>query len=276
MVETPILDPDDPRLDPFRTVTDPALVRRQGLFVAEGRRTVARLLRERPEALVALLLTPPARAWLGETLARVPAGADVLVVDAPSTIAGIAGVRFHQGCVGLARLPTTTDAWPRALAPGPRLVVVLEGVTDPDNVGAIFRSALAFGATCVLLAPGCAHPLYRKALRTSLGTALRLPYADAVPWPDALDRLRDAGYDVVALTPAPDARPIADVQAGLGARRALLLGSEGLGLSREALARAPRCARIPIDPSVDSLNVAAAAAIALCLLGGVSPSAEGS
>ena len=143
--------------------------------------------------------------------------------------------------------------------------MVLEEVTNPDNVGAIFRNALAFGARGLLLSAGCAHPLYRKAIRASTGAALRLPFAFARDWPAALAALRAADWLCVALEPAAQAQPI-DADAGeLAAqpRVALLLGHEFDGLSAEAQQACALRVRIPMRADVDSLNIAAASAIAL-------------
>ena len=143
-----------------------------------------------------------------------------------------------------------------------RLLAVLEGVNDHENLGALFRNAAALGVDGVLLGPRCADPLYRRSVRVSMGHVLRVPFAALPgPWPAVAGRLRAAGLRVAALTPAPDAVPLA--AAGLGSERvALLLGAEGPGLSAEALAAADVRVRIPMAPGVDSLNVATAAAVA--------------
>jgi tRNA G18 (ribose-2'-O)-methylase SpoU len=148
-----------------------------------------------------------------------------------------------------------------------QIVILLESVRDPDNVGSIFRSALGFGARAVLLTPGCADPLYRKTVRTSMAAVLSLPFAEAMPWPATLRELRTAGYTIVALTPDLSAEPLPRVARSLGdAPIVLLLGSEGDGLSPAALAETDRRVRIPIEPALDSLNVATAAAVALYAL----------
>ncbi len=143
--------------------------------------------------------------------------------------------------------------------------MVLERVVDADNVGSVFRNAEAFGADAILLSPGCCDPLYRKAIRTSSGAALMVPFAAAEPWPGALDRLRAAGFTIAAMTPGDSATDIGDfvpTRAARG-RLAVLFGTEGQGLTAEALARADVRLRIPINPSLDSLNIATAAGIAL-------------
>jgi tRNA G18 (ribose-2'-O)-methylase SpoU len=138
----------------------------------------------------------------------------------------------------------------------------LEQITSPDNVGGLFRNALAFGARGVLLCPRTCDPLYRKAIRVSMGASLLVPFARCSEWPAPLKLLREAGYRVVALHPGEDASPIATATAA-SERLVLLLGTEGGGLSESALAQADERVRIPMAPGVDSLNVATASGIAL-------------
>ncbi len=253
---------DDERLSDYRLVRDPALLRESGVFVAEGR-LVVRILLERSD------FTP--RSLLG-TQAALDAFADIegvddlpfFLVDADE-METVAGYRFHQGCLAAAELPTPTTVTRmlQAGGPGMQVVVGLEAVSNPDNVGAIFRSAAAFRARGVLLSEGCCSPLYRKAVRTSMGASLVLPFSMGAPWNDELRRLREMGFTLVALTPGDDAEPVEALGADAGTRIALLLGAEGEGLTDETLALADRRVRIPIDPTFDSLNVAAAAAIAM-------------
>ena len=256
---------DDPRLDDFRIVSDPALMRERGLFVAEGRLAVERLLASRFRARALLVIDSaldrlrPALAAAGDADAL-----DVYVADS-AQLRLVTGFRFHRGCLALGERPEPPpdDGDLPPAAPG-RPLVVLDGVSDPDNVGSIFRNAAAFGAAGVVLSPTCADPLYRKAIRTSMGTTLQLPFHVAREWPGILERIREAGVRVVALTPL---EPAIEIEAfvGRGCRRAvaLLLGNEGDGVSRAALALCDRRVRIAIEPAVDSLNVANAAAVAL-------------
>jgi tRNA G18 (ribose-2'-O)-methylase SpoU len=172
---------------------------------------------------------------------------------------GIAGYNVHRGALACAsRLPMTpTDA-----ITGPaRLLAVLEGINDLENLGALFRNAAAFSVDGVLLCPRCADPLYRRCVRVSVGQVLHVPWTRVAAWPDALHTLRADGFELVALTPDRSATPLSRLPAD-GARRALLLGAEGPGLSKEALAAADQRVRIPLAPGVDSLNVATAAALA--------------
>jgi tRNA G18 (ribose-2'-O)-methylase SpoU len=147
-----------------------------------------------------------------------------------------------------------------------RRLVVLEDIVDHTNVGAIFRCVAALGFDAVVLAPRCADPLYRRSVRVSMGAVLAVPYARMADWREGLGGLRSAGFRLLALTPAPDAVPIAGVPAGPGDRLALLLGAEGDGLSARWRDQADVPVRIPMRRGVDSLNVASAAAIACYLL----------
>ena len=216
-----------------------------------------------------VLLSEPARDALAPLLTAHP---DLRVHAAPlEVISRVAGYDFHRGClalgyreqldpVGFSRLALLEDAEP---GKSNRVVVILESVSNPDNVGGIFRSAHAFGARAVLLGSGCGDPLYRKAIRTSMGATLDVPWTTLPAWPDDLEAVRERGYLIVALTPDPAAPLLHDIVAHASAPIALLLGSEGHGLTPAALARADIAARIPMTRGADSLNVAAAASIAL-------------
>jgi tRNA G18 (ribose-2'-O)-methylase SpoU len=283
---------DDPRLAPYAHVADAGWLREHGLFVAEGRLVVRTLLTASAMGARSILVTRPALDGL----------ADVLTADSPLPILlvpqavmnGIVGFNIHRGCLALGERPpersltellgTAASAFADATADRRSLgggwsakppyrastgrLVVLENVSNADNVGGIFRCAAAFGAA-VVLGPHCGDPLYRKAIRTSMGAALRVPFAAAAPWPASLDDLRAAGYVVVALTPSNDAEDLDRVASDLARRPkvALLAGAEGEGLTDAALASSDRRVRIGIDPAVDSLNVAVATGIALHLVG---------
>ena len=258
--------PDDPRVADFRDVPDPERVRRRGLFVAEGRLVVRRLLATGRFTLRALLVTRTALDALSDALVAAPKFVGPVYVTSSATLREIGGYDFHQGCLGLAVRPTLRT-WMDLLG-GERLLgplVVLEKVGNPDNIGGTFRHAAALGASAVLLSPGCSDPLYRKAVRTSTGATLYLPFAVADDdWPEAIQQLRERGRHVVGLTPHERAIPLDEYRAPAEAAGvALLLGNEGDGLSPGTLAMADVCVRIPVDAPVDSLNVATAAAIAL-------------
>ena len=263
-----IEDPEDPRLADYREIRDAERRRRDGTFIAEGRQVVRRLLSVGRYRVRSALVTPPALHALGEALAA--AGVPTYLVR-QDIVEAVVGMEFHHGCLAAGERgvePTAEAVLAEALH---SRLVVLEGLGDSSNVGALFRNALAFGVGAVFLAPGTADPLYRKAIRVSSGATVALPFARFADWPRDLDRLREAGYTVLALTPRAEAVDIGELGNGGGlgdgrplpARLALLLGTEGRGLSAEALAAADLHVRIPMAPEMDSLNVAAAGAVAL-------------
>jgi tRNA G18 (ribose-2'-O)-methylase SpoU len=248
---------DDPRLDPYRHVGDPAWIRERQVFVAEGRLVVERLLALGRFEVQSILVNPAAHAAMHETLAGT--SAPVLVCDPATVLSTVTGYNFHRGCLALvarppAASPTDLLRWRRVLA--------LEGVANPDNVGGLFRAAAALGVEGILLDRTSGDPLYRKAIRTSMGAALTVPFARAADWRAALAEFRSHGFHTVALTPATDAVPIADL-APVPTPLLVMVGAEGPGLEAATLAAADTRARIPIDSATDSLNVVVAAAIAL-------------
>jgi tRNA G18 (ribose-2'-O)-methylase SpoU len=261
----PVHEPADRRLDDFRDLS--AADRRpdrpggRGLVIAEGVVVVRRLL-DSPY---------PVRSLLGVDRRFDELGADLDGVDAPAyvtdaaTMADVVGFHLNRGVLAVADRAARPD--PADLVRDARSVAVLEGVNDHENLGALFRNAAALGVDGVLLGPRCADPLYRRSVRVSMGHVLRVPFTELPgPWPDSLELLRAAGLRIAALTPAPDAEPLA--AAGLGGQRvALLLGAEGPGLTAEALAAADVRVRIPMATGVDSLNVATAAAVAFHAVG---------
>lgn len=257
-------DPDDPRLSAYALLREPRALRRAGLFVAEGRLVVERLLRERGYVLRSLLLNAAAERALAPLLTDLQPAPEVYVCSS-ALMAEVTGHDFHRGCLGLAERPRVAPA--DELLAGAELVVVLEGVANPDNIGGVFRNAAAFGADAVLLGPACGDPLYRKAIRTSMGATLCVPFAVlGQPWPAAcFQALRALGFELLALTPRAPAFEIDEYAARPGRRRrlALVLGAEGEGLSHEAIALSDRTVRIAIRADVDSLNLAVACGIAL-------------
>jgi tRNA G18 (ribose-2'-O)-methylase SpoU len=262
-----ILSADDPRVRDYRAVREPDLVRRRGLFIAEGRLVVGRLLALPHVRIRSILVSAAGLAALeAPAAAGLAARPDLpLYLAAPDVIDAIGGFHFHRGCLAIAERPPALDpeALIAAAAPGHPLVVV-EGIAQADNVGSILRNAHAFGAAGVLLDPASVDPLYRKALRTAMGAALTVPWARLEPWPDGLSRLRDAGLVVAALTPRPMAQPLEMfVEAHPDRAIALLVGAEGAGLSEATLASADVHVRIPMAPGADSINVATATGIAL-------------
>ena len=261
----PIEDPEDPRLADYRDIRDAQRRLRTGTFIAEGRQVVRRLLDAGRYRARSALVTPPALAALGPALDA--AGVRTFLVRL-EIVQAIVGLEFHHGCLAVGERglePSADGVFAEARTDR---VVVLEDLGDASNVGAIFRNALALGAGAILLSPGTADPLYRKAVRVSAGATVALPFARLLDWPRDLKRVRDAGYTLVALTPREDAVAIDALgrdrpRPARLARLALLLGTEGRGLSPEALAAADLHVRIPMTPAMDSLNVATAGAVAL-------------
>ncbi len=257
-----VTDAADHRLDDYRDLTDLELRRRHetagGIFIAEGALVIRQLLASR-YPVRSLLVTMPKLAELELDLAA--AGIEVpIYVAGIEAMQAVSGFHFHRGALAVAgRLAPTADAI--ALAAGASLVAVLEGVNDHENLGALFRNAAALGVDAVLLAPGCADPLYRRSVRVSIGQVLRVPWAVLGSWPGGLVELKSAGFTVLGLTPDRDARPLDEITPSAHPV-AVLLGSEGHGLSLEALGTADIRVRIPMAAAVDSLNVATAAAIA--------------
>jgi tRNA G18 (ribose-2'-O)-methylase SpoU len=262
-------DARDPRLAAYRDLRDPARAR-EGLFIAESRTVVRRLLVSRFRVR-SLLLTEAALAGLGSAVAALDAGTP-LYLASRETLRGVAGYDVHRGCLAAAERLEETAADALLGRPGPRALVVLEEVADPDNVGAVFRNAAALGADAVLLSPGCADPLSRKALRVSVGASLAVPFARVADWPGGLFALRRAGYALVALVPgAPRDIATAGSAWPIPPRLALLLGAEGAGLGEAARQAADLEVTIRMVPGVDSLNVATASGIALHRLRGAVP-----
>jgi tRNA G18 (ribose-2'-O)-methylase SpoU len=260
-----VADLADPVLADYRNVPDPALLAERGVCVAEGRLVVRGLLTRGRFRVRSLLVTEAARASLDDVLAAVPAAVPIYVAS-KTLMSSIVGFNVHRGCLAIGERPGETAVDEVSSAEGKRsLVVVLEQVANADNVGGIFRNAAAFGADGVILSPGCCDPLYRKAIRVSIGGTLSVPFARCASWPDDLARLQARGFAVLALTPGGEAVDIDGEPAPWGSRRhlAVLAGAEGSGLTAEALGLADHRVRIPMVPGANSLNVATAVGIAL-------------
>ena len=250
---------DDPRLAEYRSVSDGELLRRRHRFVAEGRLVVGRLL-ESGHRVESLLVNEASFRALDALLSRVPPHIPVYVCETDE-FAAITGFNLHRGCLALAERPAARAF--EEVVRATDLLLVLEAVTDADNVGSAFRNAAAFGAS-VVLSEACCDPLYRKAIRTSMGAALVMPFGRVASMPDVLDELREAGFATVALTPSASAQPLPDVVEAAASRPvAMLLGHEGEGVTELSLEACEYHARIPISSDVDSLNVATASAVAL-------------
>jgi tRNA G18 (ribose-2'-O)-methylase SpoU len=255
---------DDPRVAAYHGVADPILLRSHGLFMAEGRLVVERLLSAGRYHVRSLLLSAAAHRALEPVLTALAPAVPVYLCDADDFLR-IAGFDVHRGCLALVERPSLAPFGD--LVADARLVVVLEGVANADNVGGVFRNVAAFGGDAVLLSPTSCDPLYRKAIRTSMAATLRIPFARFERWPDDLFTLRNSGLAVVALTPRGGSATLDEfVASGPPARVALLVGAEGGGLSEAAERAADYHVRIPVRPDVDSLNLAVATGIALSRL----------
>ena len=277
-------DPGDPRLDLYRALNDPArdvgLVDDQGVFVVEGRLAVDRLLSSRYE-VHSLLVDDHQVTAAGDLVAATRSRGAPVFVGSRDMVATTVGFALHRGVVAVANRPSPAaagqilaDAAATPAREGSlRLVAVLEGLNDHENIGALFRNAAAFGVAGILLDPTCADPLYRRSVRVSVGHVLHLPFARLVPWPTGLNQVREAGFVVAALAPRPapsigvPAVSLAELKCRMAGSEhhvgvALLLGAEGSGLTEAALAASDVVVPIPMADGVDSLNVATAAAVA--------------
>lgn len=252
----------DPRLADYVRLTDVHLRRsleaEHGLFIAEGEKVIRRAIAA-GYPVRSLLAAEDKMGMVAQAASSVAAPLYVLPAAAAEQLTGY---RVHRGALAsIQRLPLPSVA--EVLA-GARRIVVLEDITDHANVGSVFRCVAALGFDAVLLAPRCADPLYRRAVKVSMGAVFAVPYSRMTDWHCGLAELRAAGFRLLALTPDPAALPIGQVVPG--ERLALLIGSEGNGLSPRWLAAADEMVRIPMSRQVDSLNAAAAAAIACYLL----------
>ncbi len=208
-----IVSADDPRLDPHRRVAHPHWIREHGLFVAEGRLVVERLLALDRFRVHSILVNRAAHDAMGPLLSA--AQTTVLACD-DATLESITGYNFHRGCLALVYRPP--DVLPTALH-GARRLLGIENIANPDNIGGLFRTAAAFAVDGVVLDAASGDPLYRKAVRTSMGASLRVPYARAGAWLPALAELREQGFRIVALTPAAGAQTLSEFAATVGKRR---------------------------------------------------------
>lgn len=254
-----ITAPDDPRLHDYRDLRDvqlrQSLEAEHGLFLAEGEKVVRRAV-ESGHSPRSFLMAPRWLEGLRDVLDRTDAPCYVV----PESMAeAVTGFHVHRGA--LASLHRTPLPSVEEVLEDARSVLVLEDVVDHTNVGAIFRSGAALGFDAVLLSPRCADPLYRRAVKVAMGSIFHVPWTRLPDWYDALPELSGRGFTTVALTLAPDATEIEHAVHGVD-RLALVLGSEGPGLSPRWQATADRRAIIPMSAGVDSLNVAAASAVA--------------
>ncbi|MDO3396242.1 RNA methyltransferase [Nocardioides sp. SOB44] len=254
-----ITEADDPRLRDYRDLRDVQLRKdleaEHGLFLAEGEKVVRRAV-ESGYAPRSFLMAPRWLDGLADVLERSEAPCYVMSEELAEQVTG-----FHVHRGALASLERRPSVPVDDVLAGARSVLVLEDIVDHTNVGAILRSGAALGFDAALLAPRCADPLYRRAIKVSMGAVFTLPWTRLPEWYDALPALSARGFTTVALTLADDAVPVEEAVAGLDLV-ALVLGSEGHGLSERWQESADRRAIIPMHEGIDSLNVAAASAVA--------------
>jgi tRNA G18 (ribose-2'-O)-methylase SpoU len=258
---TDITDPDDDRVDDFRDLNSierrPDLPTGKGLVIAEGVLVVQRMLGSR--------FSP--HAFLGTQRRLTELAADLAGVRAPfyrataEVMAEVIGFHLNRGVLGAARRPPELTA--AEVLTDARTIAVLEGVNDHENLGSIFRNAAGLGVDAVIFGTGCADPLYRRAVRVSMGHALLVPFARTQRWPGDLELLRDNGFRLLAMTPDPRADTLADAMGALARQKvAVLVGAEGPGLTETTMRASDVRVRIPMSRGTDSLNVATAAACA--------------
>jgi tRNA G18 (ribose-2'-O)-methylase SpoU len=257
----------DERLADYVSLTDVALRRRsepeQGLYIAESEKVIRRALAagHRPRSYLM------ARRWLsdlGDLVAQAETDGIPVFMGESDVLEQLTGFHLHRGALASMHrpaLPSVSDVVNTA-----KRVAVLEDIVDHTNVGAIFRGAAGLGVDGVLVTPRCADPLYRRSIRVSMGTVFQVPWTRIDPWPAGIDLLREARFTVAALALGDDSISLDDLAADPPERLALVLGTEGDGLSRRTIARSDLTVAIPMAHDVDSLNVAAASAVAFYAL----------
>jgi tRNA G18 (ribose-2'-O)-methylase SpoU len=254
---------DSAELRDYRDLTDVVLRRLAepagGLYIAESTKVIERALRagHRPRSLLTL------EKWLPELellLREQDVDLPVYVGDA-ELLEGLTGFNLHRGALAAMHRPPLASV--ADTVAGATRIIVLEDIVDHTNVGAIFRSVAGLGADAVLITPRCADPYYRRSVRVSMGTVLQIPWTRLPDWPEGSDVLKDLGFELAALALSPDAVELDDYAANPPKKIALIVGTEGDGLSRAALSAADTVVTIPMMHGVDSLNVASASAVAL-------------
>jgi tRNA G18 (ribose-2'-O)-methylase SpoU len=262
-----VADPGDERVRDYLHLTDVALRRvlepREGLYLAESEKVIRRALGA-GHRMRSLLMAPRWVPELADLVAQAAGEGVPVYVASPAVIEAMTGFHLHRGALASMHRPDLPD--PASVVAGARRVVVLEDIVDHTNVGAVFRSAAALGIDAVLVTPRCADPLYRRSVRVSMGTVFQVPWTRVPDWPGSVDRLRAAGLTVAALALRDDALELDELAAAPPERLALVLGAEGDGLSDRTVAAADLVVRISMAGDVDSLNVAAASAVAFWAL----------
>lgn len=267
-----VADADDARLDAFTRLTDVSLRRvkepAEGIYIAESAGVIRRAV-EAGHRPVAFLMAERWVDGLVDVFEATPGDEVPVYVGEPELLQAVTGFNVHRGALAAIERPMLASATELldALPPDvPARIIVLEAIVDHTNVGAIFRSAAALGAAAVLVSPECADPLYRRSVRVSMGTVFQIPWTRLAEWPGGLDALRGRGFTVAALALDEQAVDLDQFAANAPRRVALILGAEGDGLSRAVKDAADLALRIPMMAGVDSLNVAAASAVALWAL----------
>ncbi|MGW0857724.1 TrmH family RNA methyltransferase [Streptomyces sp. NPDC002690] len=253
-------DPDDPRLHDYTGLTDVELRRRrepeEGLFIAEGEKVIRRA-GQAGYAMRSMLLTPKWTEVMGDVI---EAAESPVYVVTPELAERVTGYHVHRGALASMRREPLPDA--AGLLAGARRVAVFEDIVDHANIGAAFRNAAALGVDAVLLTPRCADPFYRRAVKVSMGGVFQVPWTRLESWPEGVGVLHAAGFTVAALCLSDRAVTLDELAAREDERLALVFGTEGAGLTPKTLAAVDDHVRIPMDAGVDSLNVAAASAVA--------------
>ena len=261
---------DDPRLDAYARLTEAQLRNKlepeKALFIAESGKVIERAFEGGMEP-ISLLMEAKWLDAMAPLIARMEAAHPELpVFVAPhAELERLTGFELTRGALGAFRRPAPSDV--REVLEGARLVAVLEDITNHTNVGAIFRSAAALGVDAVLVTPACYDPLYRRAVRVSMGTVFQVPWtrigADAHDWAaEGIPLLKSLGFTTAAMALSDDSVPLDDPALNAAEKLALVLGTEGDGLAPSTIARCDYTVRIPMAHGVDSLNVAAASAVA--------------
>ncbi|MFB7213414.1 TrmH family RNA methyltransferase [Streptomyces sp. NPDC056255] len=261
-------DPDDPRLRDYTGLTDVELRRRrepaEGLFIAEGEKVIRRA-RHAGYEMRSMLLSAKWVDLMRDVIDEVPA--PVYAVS-PELAERVTGYHVHRGALASMQrkpLPTADELLATtfgAAVTGPRRIAVFEDIVDHANLGAAFRNAAALGIDAVLLTPRCADPFYRRSVKVSMGGVFQVPWTRLESWPKDVGVLRSAGFTLAALCLSERAITLDELAARKDEKLALVFGTEGAGLAPGTLAAVDEHVRIPMDAGVDSLNVAAASAVA--------------
>lgn len=256
---------DDPRIESFRDVRDRDLYSRGGVFVAESEAVIRRLLHA-PQRFVSLLLSPLRYESLREDLSALDENVPIYLTDL-ETMGGIAGFHVHRGALAIARRPSAAELSIDSVL-GPLRnktslrLLMLEGITNVDNMGGLFRNAAGFGIDAIVLDPTCCDPLYRKSVRVSMGHVLSVPYAVASAWPAEAIRIKEQWeVTMIAAELCDGSKPLWELPRPQ--KWAIVVGSEATGISAQTLQECDLVARIPMFRDVPSLNVATAAAVFL-------------